>query len=92
MLFVFTVLLYFMNQEKKLAVLFILGDYDMPDDLEVGSGFREQVSGNPGAKVERNSHGQYLVRGRLFDPKSKPKTFNQVQESSKNQTSERTCV
>lgn len=82
------------------------------DDLDSGSVTREQVSGIPGAKVERNAHGQYLVRGdqiryfsnqfqyfsnlpvhlvnkislilnllfagRLFDPSSKPKTFNQV--------------
>ena len=56
-----------------------LGDGEVPDDFDVGVGSREQVSGIPGAKVERNVHGQYLVRGRLFDPKSKPKTFNQVQ-------------
>ena len=37
----------------------------------------EQVNGL-GCKVERTVNGrQYLVRGRLFDGKTKPKTFNQ---------------
>jgi hypothetical protein len=54
------------------------GDFEFIDEAEYGSSQREQIAGIPGAKVERNAHGQYLVRGRLFDPKSKPKTFNQV--------------
>ena len=56
----------------------VSGDFDPGDDSDFGSGLREHISGVPGAKVERNAHGQYLVRGRLFDPTSKPKTFNQV--------------
>jgi hypothetical protein len=57
---------------------FISGECELVDESDYGFGLREQVSGIPGAKVERNAHGQYLVRGRLFDPTSKPKTFNQV--------------
>ena len=59
---------------------YFLGESELNDESDYGFGLREQVSGIPGAKVERNAHGQYLVRGRLFDPNSKPKTFNQVLE------------
>ena len=37
---------------------------------------KERVEGVLDCKVERNSKGQYLVRGRVFDH-SKPQTFNQ---------------
>ena len=37
---------------------------------------KEKVDGILDCKVERNSKGQFLVRGRVFD-QSKPQTFNQ---------------
>lgn len=66
------------GENKKIETRFkgggVSGAQTDSDDLLIRESL-EPVGG--GAKVERTVRGQFLVRGRVFDEKKKPKTFNQ---------------